>query len=501
MDGLCDPFSLSIKANARYFFLYIFRHIIKDHVGILRWHRARAEDRKFWEKQINRRDFKVTASTVVCSNHFAAGYYNNDTCRIPTLYMKGYSNNVETTRKPPRLRETFTNPTAPKRSRNIIRSGEDSILPDIPIFTPPPNSDHNYDVNKNESCTRCSPQEFCLPCNNKTQKILSLEETVKKQQEEIELLRNERDQKKPFSVYDIKDNDKSMNFYTGLQSYEVFKWLYDRISHKVSGITYTNSKKESEGKKRGPKRLLSGEEEMFLTLVRIRLGLLEEDLAHRFKISQTSVSNITSTWCAFLAREWSIFIYWPTQEENRNYLPQCFSKWKNTIAILDCTEGGIEKPSLAKAQAQTYSTYKSKNTWKKLIAITPGGTVSFISKAYGGSASDRYIVEDSGILNNVKPGDAVMVDKGFNISDLLVGKESELVHPPFLKDKGKFSEKNVRLTSDVAKARIHVERAIARIKDFRIVQGNIPLSMKDQIDDIFIIIATINNIGPRLVPL
>lgn len=94
-----------------------------------------------------------------------------------------------------------------------------------------------------------------------------------------------------------------------------------------------------------------------------------------------------------------------------------------------------------------------------------------------------------------------MVDKGFNISDLLVGKQSELVHPPFLKDKGKFSEKNVRLTSDVAKARIHVERAIARIKDFRIVQGNIPLSMKDQIDDIFIIIATINNIGPRLVPL
>ena len=238
---------------------------------------------------------------------------------------------------------------------------------------------------------------------------------------------------------------------------------------------------------------------MFLTLVRIRLGLLEEDLAHRFKISQSIVSTITSTWCAFLAREWSIFIYWLTQRENQNYLPKCFSKWKNTIAILDCTEGGIEKSSLAKAQAQTYSTYKSKNTWKKLIAITPGGTIYYISKAYGGSASDRYIVEDSGILNNVNPGDAVMVDKGFNISDLLVGKQSELVHPTFLKEK--VFRENVRLTSDVAKARIHVERPIARIKDYRIVQGNIPLSMKDQIDDIFIIIAAINNICPRLVPL
>ena len=126
--------------------------------------------------------------------------------------------------------------------------------------------------------------------------------------------------------------------------------------------------------------------------------------------------------------------------------------------------------------------------------------VSFISKAYGGSASDRHIVEDCGILNLVNAGDQVMVDKGFNIGDLLVGRQSELVHPPFLQDKGKFSAKNCRKGSDIAKARIHVERAIARIKEFRIIQGNIPLTMKDQYD-IFIIISAINNIGPCLVPL
>ena len=276
--------------------------------------------------------------------------------------MKGYTDNIETSRKPPRSREMLTNSPAPRRSHNTKRSGEDDIIPDIPVFTPPPSLDHDYDVLYDSgSCVRSCPQKFCLPCNSKSRTIISLEETVKKQQEEIELLRNGIKQKRPFSIHDIKDNDKLINFYTGLQSYKVFKWLYNRLSHKISGITYTNSKKESEGKKRGPKRLLSGEEEMFLTLVRIRLGLLEEDLAHRFKMSQSSVSTITSTWCTFLARE-SIFIYWPTQEENQNYLPKCFSKWKNTIVILDCTEGGIEKPSLAKAQAQTYSTYKSKNT-------------------------------------------------------------------------------------------------------------------------------------------
>ena len=37
---------------------------------------------------------------------------------------------------------------------------------------------------------------------------------------------------------------------------------------------------------------------------------------------------------------------------------------------------------------------------KKLISITPGGLVSFISKAYGGSASDRHVVEDCGGVQN-----------------------------------------------------------------------------------------------------
>ena len=66
-----------------------FRQIIKDHVGILRlrWHAAHEKDRKL---KINRKDFKVTPWTVVCSNHFTAGYYSHAGCTIPTLFMKGY---------------------------------------------------------------------------------------------------------------------------------------------------------------------------------------------------------------------------------------------------------------------------------------------------------------------------------------------------------------------------------------------------------------------------
>ena len=118
---------------------------------------------------------------------------------------------------------------------------------------------------------------------------------------------------------------------------------------------------------------------------------------------------------SLLGLELEPFLYWPTQSEIQNYYPDCFSEYPNVRAILDCTEVFIERPSLAEAQAKTYSNYKSKNTWKTLVATTPAGTVSFVSRGHVGKASDRKIVEESGILDKFEHGDSCMVDRGFNI--------------------------------------------------------------------------------------
>ena len=53
----------------------------------------------------------------------------------------------------------------------------------------------------------------------------------------------------------------------------------------------------------------------------------------------------------------------------------------------------------------------------------------------------------------------------------------------------------------MAKARIHIERAIARTKDFRILNGAFPITVKDLLDYIFLICAAITNLAPPLVPL
>jgi len=44
---------------------------------------------------------------------------------------------------------------------------------------------------------------------------------------------------------------------------------------------------------------------------------------------------------------------------------------------------------------------------------------------------DKFIMCDSGILENLKPGDEVMADRGFLIRDLLYERQVNLIIPHF----------------------------------------------------------------------
>ena len=46
------------------------------------------------------------------------------------------------------------------------------------------------------------------------------------------------------------------------------------------------------------------------------------------------------------------------------------------------------------ARAQTYSNHNHHNTLKVLIGITPQGTISFLSEAWGGRTLDKFFNPD-----------------------------------------------------------------------------------------------------------
>ena len=87
---------------------------------------------------------------------------------------------------------------------------------------------------------------------------------------------------------------------------------------------------------------LSYKNEMLLTLMRLQLGLLNQDLADRFQISPTICSNTFTTWIKLMRK-----------------ILQC-------RIIIDCTEIFIETPKSLINKASTWSDYKHHNTVKFL---------------------------------------------------------------------------------------------------------------------------------------
>lgn len=147
-----------------------------------------------------------------------------------------------------------------------------------------------------------------------------------------------------------------------------------------------------------------------------------------------------------------------------------------------------------------YSDYKSHNTWKSLIGISPSGHVTFVSDLWVGSISDKQLTKKCGILDLCEEGYSIMADKGFLISDLTTPKGINLIMPPFKVANSKFSKRQVQQTRDIANARIHVERQMERIKKIRIVQGVMPITISTRASKIWKMCARLTNLQPPLVP-
>ncbi len=114
--------------------------------------------------------------------------------------------------------------------------------------------------------------------------------------------------------------------------------------------------------------------------------------------------------------------------------------------------------------------YKNCKILKYKIGIAPSGLIIFNSSIYGGRASDKFIFNDCNIATLLEPGDDIMVDKGYQIEEELAAVWCRILRQPFLKNKKQFSPAEPVFSKAIAQLRVHVERAIQRIKIFVIMQ-------------------------------
>ena len=99
-----------------------------------------------------------------------------------------------------------------------------------------------------------------------------------------------------------------------------------------------------------------------------------------------------------------------------------------------------------------------------LLGITPQGTICYVSETWGVRVSDKFITEHCGILNKLTPGDVVLADRGFDISDSVGLMQATLHIPTFTKGKGQLSALEVHKTRKIANVRIYVERVIGTVR-------------------------------------
>lgn len=168
------------------------------------------------------------------------------------------------------------------------------------------------------------------------------------------------------------------------------------------------------------------------------------------------------------------------------------SLFPTTRVIIDCTEIFTQRPSSLLSNTQLFSSYKSHATFKALIGIAPHGPITFVSTLYSGSISDVEITKVCGLLELLEAGDSVMADKGFTIGRLLAERNVKLIIPHFLTH-GQFSAEQVAENDATTTHRVHVERAIRRVKENRILQGIVPLSMLGSINQIWTVCCLLSN--------
>jgi hypothetical protein len=297
-----------------------------------------------------------------------------------------------------------------------------------------------------------------------------------------------------FNKETFVDSDDKVKFCTGLPSFTVLMIVFHNV---YAYFTETQS--------------ISKFQQFIMTLMRMRLAVPLQLLGYIFGIHVSRVSRIFQDVINVMnIRLVDHFVFWPEREVLRMTLPLSFrEKFKKCACIIDCFEIFIQKPSDLQARADTYSQYKSHNTVKYLIGIAPQGVITFISRGWSGRTSDVYLTEHCGFLDKILPGDVVLADRGFTISEAIAFCHAELQIPAFTKGKKQLSPIDVETSRILAAVRIHVERVIGVTRQkYSLLESTIPITLLQNdpscnlttLDKVVRVACALTNMCPSCVP-
>ncbi|XP_050500735.1 uncharacterized protein LOC126880730 [Diabrotica virgifera virgifera] len=254
------------------------------------------------------------------------------------------------------------------------------------------------------------------------------------------------------TVCELIKTDGELKHFAGINNFQIFNCIVNVFEkyHKDKKVHRLNCRQR-----------------IMLVLVKLKTSLPYVTLAFLFSISPVLCKTYICDTIPILSDILKPLIYFPPKEEILQNMPICFSNFQNVRVVLDCTEIYIQTPKCLCCRIRFYSQYKSHMTLKFMTGVSPAGLITFVSKPYGGRASDKVIFEGSKVINLLEPHrDAIMVDKGFRIDNICDLHNIKLIQPPFLKNKAQLSSEEAIIIAKIASARVHIERSNQRLKIF-----------------------------------
>ena len=431
-------------------------------------------------------EFRVTKLTVVCSDHFVDSDYATGKRQGGTSGPSRSSKTLRRLRKNAVL-SVFTFRPVPKcRRKPTVHV--DEVTSNSPLYGPP-----TYQTWLEEELHITKDL-----LDKELSKVLELKTQVLSY---VNLVEQER-----LLKVSGKKGMSDLEFYSGFNNEEFIQCFNFLQPQYIQSLEQSSRDSCSVCVRRsgaGPKYLLNLEDQFLLVLIRLRLGLLEKDLAIRFCVGEATVSRTFVRWINYMYLRLGLLPVWPSSESIQRYMPFVFKEaYPTTFCIMDVTEIFCELPASLSLQSQCYFSYKSHTTMKGLLAVAPNGAIIFVSELFTGSISDRQLTMQSGFLEMLKSvphGRSVMADKGFDIQDLLVKHGLLLNIPPF-KGSTALQFSDVQKTQTIARVRIHVERVIGQVKRrYRILQSVIPLSTAGSIYQIWSVCCMLTNFRKKII--
>ena len=153
-------------------------------------------------------------------------------------------------------------------------------------------------------------------------------------------------------------SDDNIHFYSGIQNASSYREFVTFVLCHAESMSYWNrnlhgnlpdgdkdSTKTANVRTGHTNRALSKEDELFLTLARLRLGLPRQHIANFFNISIATVSREFTSWINLLYFVLGSINFWLPKHTFQETMPDSFRKFPLTTVILDATEFKIQPPS------------------------------------------------------------------------------------------------------------------------------------------------------------